>query len=38
MRTGWRYMSTGALLAALSLTGAPVPIPASSLAWIVVPV
>ncbi len=37
MRTGWRYMLTAALLAVLSLTGAPAAIPAAGLGWTVVP-
>jgi polyisoprenoid-binding protein YceI len=37
MRTGWRHMLTGALLAVLSLTGAPAAIPAAGLEWTVVP-
>ncbi len=37
MRTGWRYMLTGALLAVLCLTGAPAAIPASGIDWTIVP-
>ncbi len=37
MRTGWRYMLTGALLAVLSLTGAPASTPASALKWVIAP-
>ncbi len=37
MRTNWRHMLTGGLLAVLSLSGAPVAIPASGLDWTVVP-
>ena len=37
MRTGWRYISTGALLAVLNLIGAPAVVPAAGLDWTVVP-